>query len=214
MSITALTSRSGVGSTPGRVTADAPAPADAQTVMVTQVGLRMPPLLSYQRWELTGRRMAEVASSSAWCLGDWIIYGQSRYTDRYRHAIDVVGLDYQTIRNYAWVARRFSVDRRRAALSFQHHAEVASLPPSEQDHWLDRAEKSVWSRNELRRAVRAARTGQSEPSAEVALPRMRADSDRIDRWRRAAELAEHPLEAWILSCLDAQANAVLGEDRP
>lgn len=35
------------------------------------------------------------------------MYGQAAYTGRYRDAIEQASLDYQTLRNYAWVARRF-----------------------------------------------------------------------------------------------------------
>jgi hypothetical protein len=41
--------------------------------------------------------------------------------------------------NYAWVARRFAMSRRRDTLSFGHHAEVAALPEPEQDFWLREA---------------------------------------------------------------------------
>ena len=43
-------------------------------------------------------------------------------------------LDYQTLRNYAWVARRFAMSRRRDTLSFGHHAEVPALPEPEQGY--------------------------------------------------------------------------------
>ena len=95
-----------------------------------------------------------IADSSAWCLGDWLIYGQHLYADRYRHAVAMAGLDYQTLRNYAWIARKFEPARRRAGLAFQHHVEVAALPPQVQDHWLDLAENFRWSRNELRKQIR------------------------------------------------------------
>jgi len=47
------------------------------------------------------------AVSSAWCLGDGLIAGQAAYGSRNRDAIGRTGLDYQTLRNYAWVAGRF-----------------------------------------------------------------------------------------------------------
>ena len=98
-----------------------------------------------------------IADSSAWCLGDWVVFGASRYSDRYLRAIEQAGLEYQTLRNYAWVARRFESSRRREALSFQHHAEVASLPEPEQDLWLQRADAAQWSKTELRRRISAER---------------------------------------------------------
>ncbi|WP_432136379.1 MULTISPECIES: LmbU family transcriptional regulator [unclassified Streptomyces] len=123
-------------------------------------GMTFPQGLSERSWERIGTGLRELTNSSAWWLGDWLVHGQTSYgTRRYREAVERTGLDYQTLRNYAWVARRFEHHRRRDSLSFAHHAEVAGLPPAEQDHWLGEADRLKWSRNELRRAVRA---GQAE----------------------------------------------------
>jgi hypothetical protein len=45
--------------------------------------------------------------------------------------IVATGLDYQTLRNYAAVARRFELSRRRDNLSFHHHAELCALSESQ-----------------------------------------------------------------------------------
>jgi hypothetical protein len=58
----------------------------------------------------------------------------------------VVYVVYQTLRNYAVVARRLKLSRRRDNLSFQHHAEVCALGFEEQDRWLDLAAESPWRR--------------------------------------------------------------------
>jgi hypothetical protein len=42
--------------------------------------------------------------------------------------------------NYAWVARRFELSRRRDTLTFGHHAELAALREPEQGSWLDQAQ--------------------------------------------------------------------------
>lgn len=181
-------------------------------VLVTRVGLQIPPALNYDKWEEAGRRIAEVVDSSAWCLGDWLLYGQTRYSGRYRQAVEAVGLEYQTIRNYVWVARRFELSRRRTTLSFQHHAEVAALSDSEQDCWLDQAERFGWSRNELRRQVRAAASRLAPDRLAVqATPLLTLQPERVERWRAAAALSKSSLEHWMVSCLDAQAAAVLGQ---
>ncbi|MFG1853866.1 LmbU family transcriptional regulator [Actinomadura geliboluensis] len=118
--------------------------------------------LPERSWEQIGTNLRELANSSAWWLADWLIFGESAYGwRRYREAIDRTGLDYQTLRNYAWVARRFEHHRRRDGLSFAHHAEVTRLSPPEQDYWLRKAEEQKWSRNELRRAVRESLAEQS-----------------------------------------------------
>ena len=75
----------------------------------------------------------------------WLVYGESQFKDRYEEAIRRTSLNYQTLRNYTWVARRFDLSRRRDNLSFGHHAEVAALDPPEQEFWLRKAEKYGWS---------------------------------------------------------------------
>ncbi|BDM71655.1 hypothetical protein HEK616_51420 [Streptomyces nigrescens] len=187
------------------------APDDAaRGVFVTRVGLRIPAAVSYDTWKSAGRRISAVANSSAWCLGDWLIYGQWRYTDRYRRAVDAVGLDYQTLRNYAWVARRFEVSRRRDSLSFHHHAEVASLPPHEQDYWLNRAEELGWSRNQLRANVRAARETGPAATRKTASVGIQLTPERIARYRAAAERSDSSLETWMVDRLDLAASNALG----
>jgi hypothetical protein len=66
---------------------------------------------------------------------NWLAFGQDKYGRRYREAIAVTGPDYETLRNYAVVARRFPSYRRRYNLTFQHHAAVCPLPDAEQDLW-------------------------------------------------------------------------------
>ncbi|WP_425558749.1 LmbU family transcriptional regulator [Catenulispora subtropica] len=123
---------------------------------VQKSGMVFPQNLSERSWERIGASLRELTNSSAWWLADWLIFGESTYGQRrYREAIERTGLDYQTLRNYAWVARRFEHHRRWDTLSFAHHAEVAPLSPPEQDYWLRHAAQQTWSRNELRRAVRA-----------------------------------------------------------
>jgi hypothetical protein len=107
-------------------------------------------------------------SSSAWCLGGRLVYGEDAYSGRYRNAIEQTSLDYQTVRNSAWVARRFSLSRRRDTLTRAHHAEEARPPQPEEDVSLRKAMEMSWSRNRLRQEVRASlaeRTDGESPDA-------------------------------------------------
>ncbi|WP_339134588.1 LmbU family transcriptional regulator [Streptomyces sp. f51] len=143
---------------------------------VQKSGMVLPPNLPERSWERIGANLRELVNSSAWWLADWLLYGEATYGwRRYKEAIERTGLDYQTLRNYAWVARRFEHHRRRDSLSFAHHAEVTRLSPPEQDYWLRRAEQQKWSRNELRRAVRAGLAAQRDeagiaPGADTGTP--------------------------------------------
>lgn len=179
-------------------------------IAISTVGLTFPVNTTYEEWLRAGAQISRIVNSSAWCLGDWLVRGQDRYTDRYRRAIDEVGLDYQTLRNYAWVARRFPQKRRREQLSFQHHAEVAALPESEQDYWLNQAENGGWARNQLRRELRESRRRErGETGPMVPLPRLNVGRERIDRWRNAALREKSDFSAWLVTKLDQAAANVL-----
>jgi len=95
--------------------------------------------------------------------------------------------------------------RRRASLTFQHHAELCALPDEAQDYWLDRAIAGGWSCHELRRHRRAAA---GHPRAAAAL-RLSVDGRRADRWREAARLCACDVEEWSERVLDEAAEAVL-----
>ncbi|MEU3723318.1 LmbU family transcriptional regulator [Streptomyces sp. NPDC031705] len=187
-----------------------------EQVAARRTVLEMPSGISMDDWRTIGNRLFAAADSSAWWLGDWLIYGQSSYPDRYRRAVEETDLDYQTLRNYAWVARRFAPLRRRPALSFQHHAELASLPEQEQDYWMDRAERLNWSRNFLRARVKAAREAdeQNDRNAIGMRIQVNVSRDRRQRWASAAADMEQDLPGWAMSILDRAAAAVLenGED--
>jgi hypothetical protein len=181
------------------------------------VGLHIPTILSFDEWELAGRRLSGIVDSSCWWLGDWLVYGKDQYSDRYQRGIAAVGLQYQTLRNYAWVARRFPLNRRRAGLTFQHHSELASLLPEQQDKWLDRAEQENWTTKQLRSALRLARRravpGQAPAEIET-VKQLTVPGSRVEWWSRAAEQSGTALEQWVLSTLDRAAELILNVSGP
>jgi hypothetical protein len=134
-----------------------------------RTGLDLPPRLPFERWLDIGIQLSAAATSAAWCLGDWLAYGEKAYASRYRRAIELTSLDYQTLRNYAWVARQFPLSRRRDTLSFGHHAEVAALTEPEQDFWLRKAEHHHWPVKHLRRQVRTS-LAQRTPTPDLPRP--------------------------------------------
>jgi len=181
-------------------------------------GLHFPHLMSYQKWESIGRQLLALADSSTWWIADWLVYGETSFQDRYAEAIRSTSLNYQTLRNYAWVARRFHPSRRRDALSFGHHAEVAALQGSEQDYWLRKAEELGWSRNQLRREVRASLverqiTADARPDhspaddhhsladASARAISLRVTTDQLEQFRAAAQRHNLSLDEWAIQAL-------------
>jgi hypothetical protein len=180
-------------------------------VPTTRVGLELPAGLTFENWESAGRELSGIVNSSSWWLGDWLVYGKDHYGDRYERGVRAAGLRYQTLRNYAWVSRRFDMKRRRPALSFQHHAELASLPAEEQEQWLDQAERQGWSTKQLRTAMRLAR-GAEVPEAQrtaEATRRLAVPDSRLQWWHKAAARSGVELEQWVLDTLDSAAEQIL-----
>jgi hypothetical protein len=179
----------------------------AGAALTRRTSLALPAKIPLDEWRRIGKQIFAISESSAWWLGDWLIYGQARYPDRYKRAITETGLDYQTLRNYAWVARQFTPERRRDSVSFQHHAELASLPADDQDEWLEQAEKSGWSRNELRNRLKASRKAlqsSTTPKRDDDVQRLQVNviPDQQQRWQDAAATADQDLLTWIVSVLD------------
>lgn len=171
-------------------------------------GLLLPDKLSFEAWRQIGSQLFLVTSSSAWWVGDWLSYGENCFGDRYEQAIADTSLNYQTLRNYAWVARKFTMSRRRDNLSFGHHAEVAALTEKSQDEWLTRAEQFTWSRNELRRQIRVtclANRPQSLLLRKTETMKINVPVDHLDRWRHAAERMGYGVTEWMMAILDKAA---------
>jgi hypothetical protein len=175
-----------------------------------RTALTLPPGLPLVEWRHLGRQIFVIADSSAWWLGDWLIYGRNHYPDRYKRALAETSFDYQTLRNYAWVAGKFHPSRRRDKLSFQHHAEVAGMSVSEQDQWLTRAEQGRWTRSELRKQIRASRRAAAE-GASASLVQMSVVPERRVRWQKAAEAVGLELMEWMVLMLDEAAEEPLAD---
>jgi hypothetical protein len=92
---------------------------------------------------------------SNWWVGDWLQYGAARWGEKYSEAARITGYDVKTLRNIAYVAKRFDLSRRRDNLTWTHHTEVAALAPEQQDEWLDRALALRLSPGDLRIELRA-----------------------------------------------------------
>jgi hypothetical protein len=194
-------------------------------MLIPRKGLQLPERLTFDKWLSIGSQLSDVCTSSAWCLGDWLVYGEEAYAGRYRDAIEQTSLDYQTRRNYAWVVKRFPLSRRRDTLSFGHHAEVASLSEPEQDFWLRKAEEFGWSVKRLRREVRTSlaerlareectRLGDAEgPTGRersVASLQIHIAPEKLELYQAAAERAGLSMGAWAALILEQAARYALG----
>lgn len=123
--------------------------------IVTASGVQFDLTISFEEWAAFGQKLNRLQESLQWIIGDWLNWGHSHYErNRYALAIESLPYQYQTLRNFAWVAGRFELSRRRDNLCFSHHAEVAALDEKAQERYLTAAEKGDWSHVDLRQAIR------------------------------------------------------------
>ncbi len=120
----------------------------------TATGLNLPGGLSYDEWAQVGHVLSRMERAVQWWVGDWLIYGEHSYGEKFAQAASETGLKPSTLNSYQWVAGRVDNVRRRTSLSFGHHEAVAALPPSEQERWLDVAEAREMSVHDMRREMR------------------------------------------------------------
>ena len=138
--------------------------------------------LTVNEWQTFGPRIGLVSKSANWWLGDWVRFGQRRYEQRYKRASELTGYDEQTLMNLVYVAGRFDVSRRREAVSWSHHAELAKLDVVDQELWLSRITTERLSVRKLRTALRSAEQAAASPeTSDFAVLEVRAFTLQLER---------------------------------
>lgn len=144
------------------------------------------PDMEYGKYEALCYFLGRLNRSCSWWVGDLLNYGDQVFGHYVYQAAEATGLAPQTLANRASVCRHIPPNRRRAALPFGVHAEVAYLEPVERDRWLDRAELGAWTRAILREQMRASRGIESGPVGDLTVT-SKIDGDDMDAHRE-----EHP----------------------
>lgn len=117
----------------------------------TPLALDLPKGQPFEDWLELGERLCKTERVLNWWIGDWWAAGHHRYGERAKVAAEgLFGKEFGSLMNAASVCRAFETSRRREALSWSHHVEVASLPTDEADALLDRARDEGLSHRNLR----------------------------------------------------------------
>lgn len=143
-----------------------------QKVTVSRVGLQISDKLSVEEWQELATSIGEAASSIAFIVGDWLVYGQSLFgtegdPDRkvdhpsYQLALKATGLDLSTLQNYAYVSRNVPFSLRTERLSWEHHRLMAKLPDGDMQDWIEAcvAEEDAGRRMSTRRLRKSLNLG-------------------------------------------------------
>jgi len=134
----------------------------------TGTSLRLDPDLPYEKYEALGAALGLINRSCAWWIGDWLLFGEGAYRERFAQAIEATGLAEQTLLNRLWVCRSVPPSRREPSLSFSTHALVASMAGKDQKTWLKRAAQGGWTRAVLEDRLR--HDQREEPAERPQLP--------------------------------------------
>lgn len=178
---------------------------------VTPVGLVLPEI-EYEEWERLGGLLTAMEQGIQWYRGDWLNYGEHKYGEKYSQALDAGMGDYQTLANYAWVAKAVPLSVRTEKLSWNHHLVVASLPSEQQKPMLDYAIENKLSVRDFK-AVVSNKPPQDRPESEYEAIRKRAkDAEEVETLLQRGldlllagtdptaplplEVSNHLVEAW------------------
>jgi hypothetical protein len=134
------------------VTTAAPLPAFIQA---TPTGLILAKDLTFEEWGAIGSSFGTALQTAAWCIGDWMVYGERKWgkqlllegdafdskanripSEIFDDAIAATSLDRQTLSQYASVCRKIPMAERRVHLSFGHHRILAPLPTPQRLEWM------------------------------------------------------------------------------
>ena len=120
------------------------------------------------------------------------------------------GLDYQTLRDFAYTARRVELSLRNDKLDFSHHRVVAKLEPEDQKHWLAAAQKHDLSVRRLRMSLNSGHivsiNEMNDDPADKGMPTYMTWLNRLTQWW-SRRTSDDPISGW-----DAEDRARLKRD--
>lgn len=151
-------------------------PLDPKTVVLSPCGARFNQSLDKADWKALWPNLRGWTSSLHWLLGDWLNFGKKTYGEKYALALDQTEVEYQLLRDCAWVCAAVPLASREESLSWTHHREVAPLAPRDQKRFLKLATEDRWTVSQLRRAIRAEEASVDEqPRTPAFMPRAWAE---------------------------------------
>jgi hypothetical protein len=143
--------------------------------------------------DVLGKLEEVVAVETAihWAYGDLLAYGEDRqWGTFYDRAQQITGKSYQTLANYAWVARSIHFSLRGEKLSYGHYKLIAKFPPKEQTRWINRVHDENLSVRQLAAAIEGESLPAPLPSWRKPLEKMRTTYeqqwDQLDSQQRRA----------------------------
>jgi len=123
----------------------------SMSVAWSSVGLIFKRPLDYEECRALANTLGTMQRAIQWWAGDLMNYAEGQFGEAYADLFK--SWSPHTLDQWKWVSKAVSLSRRREALSWSHHVEVAGLSPDEQERWLAMAESEKWGTRDLRHAL-------------------------------------------------------------
>ena len=109
--------------------------------------------VSKEEWMDVFKALKQVEGCVQFWIGDCLAYRQQKW-GMYDDIAEETGMAKQTLKDTKWVSENVKSSLRKDNLSFNHHKEVASLPPEKQELFLNMAVENKLSVRDLRNEIK------------------------------------------------------------
>lgn len=109
--------------------------------------------VSKEEWMDVFKALKQVEGCVQFWIGDCLAYRQQKW-GMYDDIAEETGMAKQTLKDTKWVSENVESSLRKDNLSFNHHKEVASLPPEKQELFLNMAVENKLSVRDLRNEIK------------------------------------------------------------
>lgn len=109
--------------------------------------------ITQSEWMRVFKSLKTIEGCVQFWIGDCLAYRQQRW-GMYDDVAEETGYSKQAIKDIKWVSENVESSLRKDNLSFNHHKEVAALPPERQKYFLQKAVDEKLSVRDLREAIR------------------------------------------------------------
>lgn len=120
---------------------------------MTSCGLQVVGEVTPDEWDHLGDILRQMDCSLQWLIGDWIVYGNTKWGQTYEMIAEKTGYNKKTLYNYFYVASSIHFSLRRENLTFGHHSLVAGFKGKIQDQWLEYADQNKLSIAAFRKTI-------------------------------------------------------------
>jgi hypothetical protein len=134
---------------------------------LTATGARAVKDATFDEWSAAVTWAQQVEKASPFWVGDLLAYGD-RFGEESSQVLDATEYAEKTCANAKFTCERIPPERRRLAVRFSHHQDIANLPTAEeQDKWLKKCEDENLTREQLRAQLKVAKAATNGTAVEL-----------------------------------------------